>query len=80
MAWGYPLTNLARYLQETGTTQTWLAEQVGTTTMMVCRWANGDSGMDEYAKQRVLAVLAQRNEVSLDGLLDDQRELHSRRH
>lgn len=62
-----------RYLVETGTSQRWLAEKVGVSTTMVCRWAQGAS-ISPANQEAVVAALRERAELALDNLFSDQAD------
>ena len=68
-------TELGRYLRETGTTQTWLAEQVFASRSKVNRWCSAWTGMSDEDKRRVLSVLRERAALDLAGLFDDMPDL-----
>jgi hypothetical protein len=69
---------LARYLRETGTRSSWLAQRLGVSESKMCRWISGATGMREGDKLALVAVLRERAALSLDGLLDDVADFHQR--
>ena len=73
-----PQTELARYMEATGTQAKWLPKQVGVSGSKVSRWMTGATGMRDRDKERVMEVLRERAAVSLDGLLDDQKPFNIR--
>lgn len=64
-------TRLGRYLRETGTRQSWLAERMGISLSKVSRWCNEGRAISPADARRVLEILRERRALSLDGLVDD---------
>jgi hypothetical protein len=67
-------TRLQRYLDETGTSTVWLADQIGVNKSSVSRWCAGLGPMTQHHREAVLETLRRRAEMPLEGLLDDQKE------
>lgn len=67
------MTNLGRYMRDTGTSHAWLAEMIGVNRSSVWQWCHGRKGMRPGTGKRILEVLAARADVELAGLLSDQK-------
>lgn len=71
------VTPLQEYLQDTGTTETWIAKKLGVSRATVSRWTHGDRISLRY-RNMLKQILRERSEIDTDMMVDELEHLPSR--